>query len=161
MTILEGSDAVAEAERAFTQAMEACQQAKQLDVRSEEYRGAITKVIRLCQEAISLDAQHDGAHVLLANALYRLHLLIYPHRGRDLPLKMAASVIQHWSDQPIRQHRSAASVENGCRVYDAIAGEISEILPECAEREEMEMRFLEGELYKRALVTDPTEWMAA
>lgn len=161
MNILEGSETAAEAERAFTQAVEACKRAGELEVDSEEYRGTILTVIDLCRKAIALESQHDDAHVLLANAFYRLHLQIYPRAGQDLPLRFAAAIIQHWSDQPIRQHRSAMSVEKGCRVYDTVAGELSEVQPECADREEMEMRFLEGGLYHQALTSDLKEWTTA
>ncbi len=161
MNILEGSGNATEAERLFNQAAELCRQAKDLDVRSSDYLEAVLKVIGLCQTVISIERQHDDAHVMLANAFYRLHLQVYPKSGDGFPLKLAAATIQHWSDQPIRQHRSAMSVEAGCRIYDVIAGELSEIEPECADREDFEMRYLESELYSRALVANPRETITA
>ncbi len=160
MNILERSESVPEAERAFGQALEFYGRLRELDVRSTDYVEAIVGVIGSCQNAISFDGQHGDAHVLLANAFYLQHLRIQPMTGNELPLKLAAATIQHWSDQPMSQPPLTMNVDKGCRIYEMIASALSELRPDCAGCEESEMRFLATELYSQALVADACEWTA-
>ncbi len=158
MNTLERSDTSAAVERAFGQALEAYGRLRELDVESPEYVDALVAMIGSGQETISLDAQHGDAHVLLAHAFYLLHLQLHPLEVNERPLRLAAATIRHWSDQPMRHPPLTMNVDKGCRVYEMIAGALSEMQPDCAEREEMEMRYLETELYPQALTANPREW---
>jgi hypothetical protein len=152
---------VPEAERAFSQALDAHARLRGLDVQAIGYLEALSTVVGLCQDAISLSRQHGDAHVLLAHAFYLLHLAIYPVTSNALPLQLAAATIQHWCDQPVGEPPWTKDVDRGCRIYELIARAISEIRPDCADCEEREMRRLEPELYTRALVASPCEWFGA
>ncbi len=159
MNILESPTTAPESERAFNEARKLYEQLRELDPHSRAYLDTVVDMIRSCQAILAVDSEHGEAHVLLAYSFYLLHLYSFPLRASCIPLSHAAAVIQHWSDQPIRQHLSAANVEKGCRVYDLIAGELSEMRPECAEREEMEMRLMETSQYFQALAVDPRDWV--
>ncbi len=158
MTILESPATAKKSEQAFNEARKQYEALRGLDPQSHAYLDAVSGLVRSCQAVIHCESEHGEAHVLLAYAYYLLHLQIHPVAHSNVPLLLAAATIQHWSDQPIRQHLSAANVEKGCKVYDLIAGELSEIEPECADREEMEMRYLESKEYFRALSADPKGW---
>ncbi len=158
VTILENPAAARDSESAFNEARGLYERLRELDPNSRPYLDSVVGLIKACQAVIAVDAEHGEAHVLLAYAYYLLHQYIFSRTHARQALSLAAATIQHWSDQPIRQHLSAANVEKGCRVYDLIAGELSEIEPECAEREEVEMRFLESSQYARALVENPRDW---
>lgn len=160
MTILETPAPAPTSEAAFQKARDLNERLRGLDTHSPAYLETLVTLITACQGTISSAAEHGEAHVLLANGCYLLHLEIYRTTHSRLALSLAAATIQHWSDQPIRRHLSAANVEAGCRVYDLIAGELSEIEPEYADREEMEMRYMETAMYSKALVTDPRDLIA-
>ncbi len=159
MTILERAESVPEAQGAFGQALEFYGRLRELDVRSADYLDALTGLIRSSQSAISMEGQHGDAHVLLANAFYLAHLRVQSISGDDLPLKLAAATIQHWSDGPMSQPPFTMNVDKGCRTYEIIAGALSELQPDCLDCEESEMRYLAAELYTQALVADPCEWI--
>ncbi len=159
MNILENPATAPESERAFSEAVKLYEALRLHDPHSDAYGTALVDLVRSCQGVIAVDGEHGEAHVLLAYSYYLLHLHVYALGCSNPALLLAAATIQHWSDQPIRQHLSAANVEKGCRVYDLIAGELAEMEPECADREEIEMRYLETKEYSRALVADPGEWM--
>ncbi len=161
MNILERSGSVSEAERLFGQALDFYGRARELDVRSTDYLDALHGVIVSCQKAIAVESQHGDAHVLLANAFYLLHLRTHSTSGNELPLKLAAATIQHWSDQRVGQPPLTLNVDKGCRNYEMIASALSELRPDCAGCEESEMRYLAAELYPQALVADPCEWTPA
>ncbi len=161
MGMVQGSRESTKAERAFTQALHAYEGLPGLGVQTKVYLDVLSSVVSSCQEAISLERQHDEAHILLANAFYLLHLTIHPTTQNKLPLQLAAATIQHWCDQPAAQPPRTRDAERGCNLYQLIARALSEMQPECADCEEREMRCLEAEYYSRALVARPYEWIAA
>ncbi len=161
MGIVRDSPRVPEAERAFTQALDAYERLRELGPETAGYLEALSGIIGSCQEAISLDRQYGDAYVLLANAFYLFHLATYPMTDNKLPLRLAAATIQHWCDHPVGQHPWTEDADRGCRIYELIAHALVEIVPDCADCEEREMRYLETELLPQALVASPRDWMPA
>ncbi len=158
MGIVRDSPRVPEAERAFTQALDSYGKLRGLDIETAGYLETLSGIIGSCQEAIFLDSQHGDAYVLLANAFYLFHLATYPITGKKLPLRLAAATIQHWCDQPVGQPPWTQDVDRGCRVYELVARALAEVLPDCADCEEREMRYLEAELFPQALTASPRAW---
>ncbi len=161
MRIVQDSQKAPEAERAFGQAIDAYEKLRGAAIDSARYIEALSGIIGSCQETISLDRQHGDAYVLLANAFYLFHLATYSTTENKLPLRLAAATIQHWCDQPVGQPPWTRDVDKGCRTYEQIARALVEILPECADCEEREMRYLETELFPQALVASPRDWIPA
>ncbi len=161
MGIIRGAPRVPEAERAFAQALDAYERLRECALEPAGYLAALTGIIGRCQETIGFDRQYGDAYVLLANAFYLLHLATYPATANTLPLRLAAATVQHWCDQPVGQLPWTEGVDRGCRIYELIAQALIEILPDCADCEEREMRYLEAELFRQALVASPHDWMTA
>ncbi len=159
MGIVQDSPRVPEAERTLEQALDAYERLRESGVETVGYLEALSGIIGSCQEAIFLDRQYGDAYVLLANAFYLYHLATYPMTDNMLPLRLAAATIQHWCDQPVGQRPWTEDVGRGCRIYELIAHTLIEILPDCADCEEREMRYLEVELFPQALVASPRDWM--
>ncbi len=161
MGIVRGAPRAPEAECAFAQALEAYKRLREYALEPAGYLATLSGIIGRCQEAIGSDYQYGDAYVLLANAFYLLHLATYPTTANALPLRLAAATIQHWCDQPIGQLPWTQDLDKGCRIYEIIAQALIEILPDCADCEEREMRYLEAELFRQALVASPHDWMTA
>ncbi len=161
MGIVRDSPRVPEAERAFAEALDAYEALREIGIETTAYLEALSGIIGSCQEAILLDSQHGDAYVLLANAFYLFHLATYPMTEDRLSLRLAAATIQHWCDQPIGQPPWTQEVDQGCRTYELVARTLAEILPDCADCEDREMRYLEAELSPEALAASPGEWMPA
>ena len=160
MGTLEQSHQGTKAGGAFGQALAIKGQLGEIAAESTDYPGALHAIVRLCQDALAKNARHGEAQVLLANAFYLLHLKNRPRTGSDLPFRLAAATIQHWSDQGLCPDSSTKNADPGCRVHEVVTRALAEICPDCAEGEEREKRYLERELYATALVTEPSEWMA-
>ncbi len=161
MGIVQDSPKVPEAERSFAHALDAYEKLQGVDTATTGYLEALSDIVCFCQEAIALDRRHGDAYVLLAHAFYLWHVAIYPITDNKLPLRLAAATIQYWCDQPVGQPPWTQNVDRGCRIYELVARALAEILPDCADCEEREMRYLEAELFPRALVTSPRDWLPA
>ena len=157
---LDQSHQAAKPNRAYDQALDIKRQLGDFGPESTGYVQALHAIVRLCQDALAENECHGDAQVLLADAFYLLHLQIHPRTGSDLPLRLAAATIEHWSDRRLCPDSSTDDAALGCRVHELVASALAEICPDCAEGEEREMRYLEGELYATALVTEPSGWMA-
>ncbi len=161
MGIVRDSPTAPEAERAFAQALNAYERLRGVGLESGDYLATLSRIIGSCQEVVFLDSQYGDAYVLLANAFYLFHLATYSKTENKLPLRLAAATIQHWCDQPVGQHPWTQDIDRGCQIYELIAHTLAEILPDCADCEEREMRYLEAELFAQALVATPRDWMPA
>lgn len=161
MGIVQDSPKVPEAERAFAYALDAYKGLRGTGIEATGYLEALSDIITSCQEAIALDRRHGDAYVLLAQALYLWHLAIYPMTDNKLPLRLAAATIQYWCDQPVAKPPWTQNVDKGCRIYELVARALAELLPDCADCEEREMRYLEAELFPQALIASPREWLPA
>ena len=159
MGTLEQSHEGTKAKGAFGQALDIKKHLGEFGVESKGYVGALHAIMRLRQDTLAENECHGDAQVLLADAFYLLHLKIHPKEGSDLLLGLAAATIQHWSDRRLCPDSSTKDAALGCRVHEIVASALAEMCPDCAEREEREMRYLESELYAKALVTEPSEWM--
>lgn len=109
------------AERAFNAALDIYQSFRQLPEHSPGYRHELSRVVSLCQEAIALNDRHGDAHVLLANTYYLMYVDGFPNTGDPLPLQLAASVIQHWADEPMRQYPWTKNRDNGDSIHAMVA----------------------------------------
>jgi hypothetical protein len=139
------------ANRAYNDALDIYQSLRQYPVFSSQYRQALLKIVSILQEDITRNERHGDSHVLLANTFYLIHIDINPEPTISLPLKLAASVIQHWHDEPMRQYPWTKNIDNGRKIYDMVSSAIVLANPNLKYRIEQEMRKLEFQLYPTAL----------
>lgn len=142
------------AERAFNRARDINQQLRQYPVQSRQYHQAILDICSNCQEAIKANDRHGDAHVLLSNAHLLLHIDVFPVTSSALPIKLAAAIIQHWHDQPMRQRPWTKNVDNGWSIYHMVSTVLSDAEPSAVGNPELLMRRLKGELYREAISSD-------
>lgn len=140
------------ANRAYNDALDIYRSLRQYPVFSPQYRQALLKIASLLQEGIKMNERHGDAHVLLANTFYLLHIDINPEPTISLPLKLAASVIQHWNDEPMRQYPWTKNIDNGQKIYDMVSSAIVLANPNLKYHIEQEMKKLKLRLYTTALV---------
>jgi hypothetical protein len=139
------------AEIFFNYALEIYQTLRAYPVRTLEYHEALLDIISSCQQAISVNDRHGDAHVLLANTFFLLHIDVFPGTSLSYPLIYAASIIQHWSDEPMRQYPWTKNIDNGRRIYDMVSNGLTMTDSIQKYRYEEAMRQYQEEFYKIAL----------
>jgi len=113
------------AEKAYEGALGVYRQLRRYPVFSPEYRQQLAQIVRLCQQAIALNDRHGDAHILLANTYLLMHHDDYSPFGSTPPLHLAAAVIQHWADEPMRQYPWTKNVDNGTTMHGQISSALS------------------------------------
>lgn len=139
------------AEKAFNDALGIYQSFRQFPEHSVRYRHELSRVVSLCQEAIALNERHGDAHVLLANTYYLMYVDGFPAPGDPLPLQLAASVIQHWADEPMRQYPWTKNRDNGESIHATVARALSAPSSSHTERGTSGMRSLVQTHYTTAI----------
>lgn len=89
------------------------------------FRYELGEVIRLCLWSIAVDDRQGDGYVLLANA----YSLLDNHVGYSSPDRFyyerwAASLIQHWSETPLRNYPFTKNTEIGITLYNNILDEV-------------------------------------
>jgi hypothetical protein len=132
---------VPQAEREFNQALEVYRQLRAYPERSLQYRQQLRQVAASCRSAIALSERHGDAHVLLANMYFLMFIDGFPSAGDPLPLKLAAAVIQHWSDEPMRQYPWTKNRETAQTLYSQVTEARRASLPHGAPMEELKATY--------------------
>ena len=139
------------AERAYNRALDIYQTLRQYPVQSREYHFALIEICSQCQQAIAGNDRHGDAHVMLSNTYLLLHVDLFPLTSNSLPIKLAAAVIQHWSEEPMRQRPWTKNVDNGWSVHNMVSSSVAEAESMARHDIEYEMTNLKRELYSEAL----------
>ena len=139
------------AERAYNRALDIYQTLRQHPVQSRQYHLALIEICSQCQEAIAGNDRHGDAHILLSNSYLLLHVDMFPLTSSALPIKLAAAVIQHWSDEPMRQRPWTKNVDNGRSVYQMVSSGLGDAEPSGARDSVPAMRRLKDGLYSEAI----------
>ncbi len=112
---------------------------------------ALIEICAYCQEAIAANDRHGDAHVMLSNTYLLLHIDLFPLTSSSLPIKLAAAVIQHWSEEPMRQRPWTKNVDNGWSVHKMVSSGLADAEPSGIGNIEGEMRNMKGKLYLEAV----------
>jgi len=136
------------AEKAYEGALGVYRQLRRHPVFSPEYRQQLVQIVQLCQQVIALNDRHGDAHILLANTYLLMHHDGYSPSGSAPPLHLAAAVIQHWVDEPMRQYPWTKNVDNGTTMYSQIS---SALAAAGTPSTQAEMARLKRSLYTTAL----------
>lgn len=139
------------ADRAFNDALKIFRLLNQYPVHSSQYRKALINIMSLSQAAIANNNKHGDSHVLLANTFFLLHIDLFSEKTISFPLKLAASVIQHWNDEPMRQYPWTKNVDNGKKIYDMVSNASVIADPNFKILFNQEMKKLKHEFYDKAL----------
>jgi len=142
---------ISKADTAFNDSLKIFRKLNQYPVHSSQYRKALIKIVSLSQAAITYNKNHGDSHVLLANTFFLLHVDLFSETVISFPLKLAASVIQHWHDEPIRQYPWTKNSDNGKKIYDMVSIAIIIADPNLKYKINQEMKKLKIECYEKAL----------
>jgi hypothetical protein len=145
-------------QKAFNDALDVYGKLRQFDVQSAPYRRALLQVLRHCQTAIALNNRNGDAHVLLANTFLLFYVDMNIFAKDEEPLQLAAAVIQHWADEPMRQYPWTKNTDNGREIHRQVATALVDEHPEMERRLDQEMRTLASSLYSSALTVNPIPW---
>ena len=129
MGFLERLKSAPQAERHFAEALETYGQLRRHPEHSQQYRRQLGSIASACRLAIQLNDRHGDAHVLLANTYLLMFIDGFPQVGDLMPLMLAAAVIQHWADEPMRQYHWTKNVENGHTIRAQIADAVHTFFP--------------------------------
>jgi len=144
--------ATPKAEQHFNHAMDIYRQLRRYPEHSNQYRQQLTDIASSCRLAIQLNDRHGDAHVLLANTYWLMFIDGYPRAGDLLPLTLAAAVIQHWADTPMRQYPWTKNVDNGKTIYSQVSTAVRSHLPAQGDRSTLQQ--LEARHYAGAVSQD-------
>ena len=135
----------------YNKALDLYRKLRQYPVKSSNYRNELLRIISLCQKAIENNDRNGDAHVLLSNTYFLMHIDLFSETTISLPLKLAASVIQQWNDEPMRQYPWTKNTGNGRKIYDMVSNALILNDSKLKYRIEQEMRQLKLQLFDEAL----------
>ena len=141
-----------QAEKHFKHALEVYGQLRRYPERSLQYRRQLVAISSSCRLAIQLNDRHGDAHVLLANSYLLMFIDGFPEVGDPLPLKLAAAVIQHWADEPMRQYPWTKNAENGHTIHAQVEDAVRTFLP--TQRDPSSLQQLKAQYYADAISRD-------
>jgi hypothetical protein len=147
------------AEKDFNQALDVYNHLRRYPVHSFQYRQQLKQIAISCRSAISLNDRHGDAQVLLANTYLLMFIESVPQVGDCLSLKLAAAVIQHWADEPLRQYPWTKFVENGQKIHSQVADTIRTFLSDQGHSVQSLMEGLKATYYADAILRDCVVWM--
>lgn len=142
------------AEGEFNEALAIYRQLRKYPEHSPQYREQLKHIASSSRNAIALNDRHGDAHVMLANTYFLMFLDGFPEAGDLLPLKLAAAVIQHWADEPMRQHPWTKNTETGHTMYSQVTDAVRDSLPNERGRGQGPMEALKATYYMDAVSRD-------
>jgi len=142
------------AEKEFNQALDIYRQLRRHPERSMEYRAQLREIASKLRKAIALNERHGDAHVMLANAYFLMFLDGFPRVGELLPLRLAAAVIQHWADEPMRQYPWTKNRDTGQTMYSQVASAVQTLLPSPGDGSQHPMQACKAAFYDDAVFRD-------
>lgn len=95
---------------------------RQYPIGSSSYHQALMEIIGILQDVLAKNNRDGDAHVLLANTYQLLHVDVFLDSDLSYPRKLAAALIQHWIDEPMRQYPWTKNIDNGYQIYDQVSG---------------------------------------
>lgn len=142
-----------DADRAFAAALVIFEDLRSFPVYSEKYRSQLFNIVRILQNGIKSNNHHGDSHVMLSNTFLLIHNDFFPEITiYSKPLVYSAAIIQHWSDEPMRQYPWTKNIQVGMRVFSQVSEiiEISDYAPEIVTSRDMQT--LKQLYYRNAII---------